>query len=226
VITVSETAPRAQPVLDHGTRWRTRLLGRSSRRAHGRWRLRRTCTVALVYAGVFAACAGVAPAAAAPARVLPVRPVGALSLLAPTAQPPSRAGRWLWPIASPHPITQGYEAPATRYSAGHRGIDITAQPGSAVFAPADGIVHFAGVVVDRPVLTLEIAGDLLATGEPVESSLAVGTAVHAGDAIGIVASGGHCSGTCLHFGVRLNGEYVSPMLYLGGVDRAVLLPMR
>jgi murein DD-endopeptidase MepM/ murein hydrolase activator NlpD len=131
----------------------------------------------------------------------------------------------MWPIAPPHPITQGYKAPATRYSAGHRGIDISAQPGSAVFAPADGIIHFTGVVVDRPVLTLEIAGDLLATSEPVESSLAVGTAVHAGDAIGIVASGGHCS-ACLHFGVRLNGEYVSPLLYLSGVERAILLPMR
>jgi hypothetical protein len=28
----------------------------------------------------------------------------------------------------------------------------------------------------------------------------------------------------VHFGVRIDGEYVSPFLFLGGIPRAVLLP--
>jgi hypothetical protein len=62
--------------------------------------------------------------------------------------------------------------------------------------------------------------------EPVDGVVAAGTAVAAGDAIGTVASGGHCEARCVHFGVRVHGEYVSPFLFLGGLPRAVLLPMR
>ncbi len=43
--------------------------------------------------------------------------------------------------------------------------------------------------------------------------------------IGTVSSGGHCAAGCVHFGVRIDGEYVSPFLFLGGLPRAVLLPM-
>ncbi|WP_443208538.1 hypothetical protein [Salinibacterium sp. PAMC 21357] len=37
---------------------------------------------------------------------------------------------------------------------------------------------------------------------------------------------GHCTRPCLHFGVRVEGEYVSPLNYLSGIPRAVLLPTR
>ncbi len=135
------------------------------------------------------------------------------------------AGSWAWPVAPPHPILRPYLAPATRYSAGHRGVDIAASAGGPVFAPADGVVHFAGVVVDRPVLSIEHPGGQLTSYEPVVTSLVAGDAVRRGQEIGRVQPG-HCpSGTCVHFGVRVDGEYVSPLLYLGGVPRAVLLPM-
>ncbi|CAN5392767.1 hypothetical protein BH09ACT1_BH09ACT1_26740 [soil metagenome] len=133
---------------------------------------------------------------------------------------------WLWPVAPPHPITRGFVAPASEYGAGHRGIDLAAPPGTTVLSPADGTVYFAGVVVDRPVLTLSQAGGVLSSYEPVASALAVGTTVRRGEVIGTTASGGHCSGGCLHFGVRLHGQYVSPLNYLGGVTRPVLLPTR
>ena len=45
-----------------------------------------------------------------------------------------------------------------------------------------------------------------------------------GDEVGVVALGGHTAAGALHFGVRLDGEYINPLLLLGGVPRAVLLP--
>ena len=61
--------------------------------------------------------------------------------------------------------------------------------------------------------------------EPVAATVGEGVAVSAGEVIGTVSSGGHCSAGCVHFGVRIDGEYVSPFLFLGGLPRAVLLPM-
>ena len=130
---------------------------------------------------------------------------------------------WSWPVDPPHAVVRPYEPPPTAYSAGHRGIDLAA-PGGTVYAPADGIVHFAGTVVDRPVLSLEHADGVLTSYEPVVTALAAGDAVARGQPIGTVRAG-HCPGApCLHFGVRVGGKYASPLLWLGGIERAVLLP--
>ncbi|MFC5928522.1 M23 family metallopeptidase [Cryobacterium melibiosiphilum] len=131
---------------------------------------------------------------------------------------------WVWPIGPPHTISAAYDAPATPYAAGHRGLDFAARPGDPVLAPADGVVSFVGVVVDRPVLAIAHPGDRVSSFEPVEASVAVGDPVLAGQRIGTVATGGHCQG-CLHLGLRLHGEYVSPLLLLGGIPGAVLLPL-
>ncbi len=131
---------------------------------------------------------------------------------------------WAWPVAEPHAIVRPFVAPATPYAAGHRGIDVRA-PGGTVFAPAAGVVHFAGVVVDRPVLSIRHPGGLISSYEPVETALTAGEAVRRGDVIGTVVAG-HCASDCLHFGVRLDGEYVNPLKYLGGLPYSVLLPTR
>ncbi|WP_284300402.1 M23 family metallopeptidase [Homoserinibacter gongjuensis] len=110
------------------------------------------------------------------------------------------------------------------YASGHRGIDIRAAAGDEVRSPADGIVHFAGIVVDRPVLSIDQGGGVLSSYEPVVTSLQEGDVVRRGQVIGELLPS-HCtSGACLHFGVRIHGEYVSPLLFLGGQPRAVLLP--
>ena len=134
-------------------------------------------------------------------------------------------GDWLWPVAFPHPVERPFLAPPRPYAAGHRGVDITATVGSPVLAVADGTVYFVGTVVDRGVLTLEHPGALLSTVEPVTPLVANGDRVRAGQPIAVVASGGHCGDRCVHLGVRLGGQYVSPLLYLGGIPRAVLLPL-
>lgn len=131
---------------------------------------------------------------------------------------------WAWPVAAPHPIARAYVAPPTPYASGHRGIDIRAEVGAEVRAPADGVVHFAGAVVDRPVLSIDHGGGVLSSYEPVVSALHEGDAVRRGQVIGEVQAGHCATGGCLHFGVRIHGEYLSPLLFLGGQPRAVLLP--
>lgn len=137
----------------------------------------------------------------------------------------SSVADWLWPVDPPHTVVRPFIAPQTAYSAGHRGIDIAAPDGAPIRAPADGVVSFAGVVVDRPVLSITSPGGLIESFEPVISTLVAGAAVARGAVIGTVLAG-HCAQTCLHFGVRLNGGYVSPLNYLGGIQRPVLLPTR
>lgn len=148
-------------------------------------------------------------------------------VLAPGRAPVAR-GDWAWPLRGSHDILRPFIAPSTEYSAGHRGIDIAAganQSGLEVLAPEDGVVHFAGVVVDRGVLSVEHRGGVLSSYEPVTAVVHKGDAVHRGQVIATLDAG-HCSIPCLHFGVRVDGQYVSPLLFLGGVVRPVLLPSR
>lgn len=141
------------------------------------------------------------------------------------ASGPQQLSRWDWPVPTPHSIVRAFKAPRHRYAAGHRGIDVAAHSGSPISAPTEGVVYFAGHVVDRDVVTLVIDGDVLVSFEPVTSNMRPGTAVHRGENVGTVSTGGHCDSRCLHLGVRVDGEYVSPLLFLSGVTRAVLLPM-
>ncbi|MHC9045808.1 murein hydrolase activator EnvC family protein [Microbacterium saperdae] len=131
---------------------------------------------------------------------------------------------WIWPLAGPRIVAEPYRAPAHEYGSGHRGIDLDAQHGVAVSAPAVGVVAFRGTVVDRPLLTIEHAGGLVSTLEPVVSSLTPGESVTAGQPVGVVGAGGHTPSGAVHLGVRLDGDYINPMLLFGPVARAVLLP--
>lgn len=134
------------------------------------------------------------------------------------------AALWSWPVPAPHPLARPYVAPATPYASGHRGIDIRSPAGTEVRAPADGIVHFAGFVVDRYVISIQHAGGVLSSFEPVEPLVATGDRVERGEVIGILLPG-HCATPCLHLGARVDGEYVNPLLFLGGLERAILYPL-
>ncbi len=130
---------------------------------------------------------------------------------------------WTWPLES-REILAPFRAPAHEYGAGHRGVDIAAVRGEVVRSPADGVVAFRGTVVDRPLLTIDHGAGLVSTFEPMRSELDPGEVVAAGDDIGVVDVGGHSAPGSLHFGVRLYGDYINPMLLFGDVPRAVLLP--
>ncbi|HXH35324.1 MAG TPA: M23 family metallopeptidase [Plantibacter sp.] len=141
--------------------------------------------------------------------------------------PPAAAStpRWAWPIEAPHTVQAPFVAPATPYAPGHRGIDVTAPTGVAVSAAAPGVVTFSGVVVDRPLVVIRHDDGLVSSIEPVVGSVSVGDTVARGAAIGTVGDGGHCDGSCVHFGVRRDGAYINPLLLLDDVPAAVLLPV-
>lgn len=161
--------------------------------------------VLVILAVALLACAAPTPASAAPT---------------PTTPALDERG-WVWPV-TPVRIERPFIAPAHAYGPGHRGIDLTAT--GAIRAPADGAVAFAGTVVDRGVLTIDHGDGLVTSFEPVDTALRPGDAVRRGDAVATIASGGHAPSGSVHFGVRLHGEYVNPLVLLGGVPRAVLLP--
>lgn len=130
---------------------------------------------------------------------------------------------WRWPVDRVE-IVEPFVAPAHRYGPGHRGVDLAASVGAAVFAPAAGVVAFAGQVAGRGVVTIDHGDGLVTTLEPVTPGVAIGQPVRAGAQVGVVSTGGHSAIGTVHFGVRENGEYINPLLLLGGVRRAVLLP--
>jgi murein DD-endopeptidase MepM/ murein hydrolase activator NlpD len=163
---------------------------------------------------------GRAMAAAAIATLLAVATLGGGADASAAGSP----ARWAWPLDRPA-VLRGFTTPPDPYAAGHRGIDLAAARGQAVSSPAAGTVVFAGVVVDRPVVTVATAQGVLISMEPVEAALPVGAPVARDGPLGTVAEGGHCDARCLHLGVRVNGAYVSPLLFLAGVPPAVLLPL-
>lgn len=127
-------------------------------------------------------------------------------------------------------VVRQYRQSETPYSAGHRGIDYEATLGQAVFAPAEGKVHFVGEVVNRQLISLDHDQELLSAFEPVCSQLTEGDSVVSGQLIGEVCEGGasydpHCQPSiCVHFSVRKNGEYLSPLWFTGELKPSRLLP--
>jgi murein DD-endopeptidase MepM/ murein hydrolase activator NlpD len=126
-------------------------------------------------------------------------------------QTPSNAGL-IWPVQGPVTSPFGW-----RWGRMHEGVDIGVGYGTPIHAAAGGTVIYCGweegygnfVVLDH--------GGNLATAYGHQSSIAVtcGQQVSQGDVIGYVGCTGHCFGPHLHFEVRVNGNPVDPLGYLG-----------
>jgi len=159
-----------------------------------------------------------------PARLPPAHGVAAgiaISHAAPSLGPSSgrartarRAQRWRPPVMPPR-ITEPFDPPGLPWQAGHRGVDLVAQPGTTVRAAGAGRVTFAAGLAGRGVVVVD-HGAVRTTYEPIAASVVVGQRVRAGDPLGTLAPGtGHCGGArCLHLGLRRGPEYLDPMLLL------------
>jgi murein DD-endopeptidase MepM/ murein hydrolase activator NlpD len=184
-----------------------------------------------------------APARAAPGDPPAAPPTG----LRPVA-PRSGFG---WPLAPPHPVLRPFDPPASRYGPGHRGVDLGAPAGQPVLASAEGVVVYAGPLAGRPVVSVEHAGGLRTTYEPVLPAVTAGQRVRRGQPIGFLlpghpgcASGASAPGggstpgpqpagasawapgsaACLHWGVRRGEQYLDPLRLV--LSHVRLLPWR
>lgn len=129
-----------------------------------------------------------------------------------------RSGRvdYQWP-GGLEVVLREFDPPAERWLAGHRGVDLGFESDGVVLAPADGVVAFAGVVVDREVISIDHADGIRTTYEPVDSLVTAGDVVVAGQPIGYIESG-HCLlGDCLHWGAKRGETYIDPLLLIDRV---------
>ena len=127
--------------------------------------------------------------------------------------------RWSWPVVGE--VIRGFAKPADAWSAGHRGIDIQADPGAEVRAPVAARVTFVGPVAGRGVIVMRTLEDGDVTLEPIEPAVLLGDVVNAGDIVGFVR-GGHLGDNALHLGLRVEGEYVDPTPFLPLQPRIVI----
>ncbi|WP_455833889.1 M23 family metallopeptidase [Pseudarthrobacter siccitolerans] len=136
------------------------------------------------------------------------------------------APSWRWPLSPRPAVLRDFDPPPKPWLSGHRGVDLeSASDGVQVTSPAAGTVSFVGVVVDRPVITIDHGNGLRSSFEPVESSLATGSVVAAGQPIGTLLPG-HCAATsCVHWGVRRGDGYVNPLQFVMDLRPSILLPL-
>lgn len=133
---------------------------------------------------------------------------------------------WLWPLLPRPALLRQFEAPATRYGRGHRGIDLAARPGDDVRSVDEGVVTHAARLAGRGTITVLHASGLRSTYEPVRATVQVGDVVGRGGLLGVLEAGpAHCGDAlCLHLGALRGGDYVDPLpLLIRGV---ILLPVR
>lgn len=172
-----------------------------------------------------AAILGLLASSWAPTALLPpTLPLASAGAAAATPPP----GQWHHPANTTEAPVRGYDRPKHRYGAGHRGVDFLTPTGQIV-APADGVVSFVGVVVNRKVLTITHGGGYKSSFEPIDTDLIKGETVTAGALLGTAGEytddGAHCAGTCFHWGVRRDEDYINPLPLLGLFKPSVLLPL-
>lgn len=149
-----------------------------------------------------------------PALALPF--LVALAAASPLS-PPAPGAPWQPPV-TPIVVERPYAAPAGPYAPGHRGVDLRADAGSVVRAPAAGVVRVAGRVAGKAVVSIDHPHRILGrtgwrtTYEGVLAGVEVGDAVGAGDPLGVVIAHEHARG--FHWGLKNGRAYADPMLLL------------
>lgn len=137
------------------------------------------------------------------------------------AAPPA----WRWPLDGHPQVIRRFTPPPAPWLAGHRGIDLSAPPGTPVLAAGPGVIGYAGPVAGRGVVTIHHPNGLRTTYLPVHPSVRQGQQVSTSDHLGTLESTPppHCPQSCLHWGLLRDTRYLDPLLLTGnGLTR--LLP--
>lgn len=139
-----------------------------------------------------------------------------IALCLATLPAPAHADGAVWPLRPRPAIAHGFDPPATRWGAGHRGVDLRGHPGQTVHAALGGTISFAGSIAGKGVVVVN-HGRLRTTYEPVAASVRVGQHVSTGQPIGTLRlAPSHCfPGACLHWGLLRGETYLNPLTLVG-----------
>ncbi|HET9839168.1 MAG TPA: M23 family metallopeptidase [Candidatus Angelobacter sp.] len=123
----------------------------------------------------------------------------------------------LWPVIGRVSGSFGERIdPFSGEGAFHRGVDISAEYGTRIIAPADGIVRFADFMngYGRAVMIDHGNGVSTLYGHMSGFAVTPGQYVRRGDAVGYVGQSGRSTGPHLHYEVRIFNTPVNPSKYL------------
>jgi murein DD-endopeptidase MepM/ murein hydrolase activator NlpD len=125
-------------------------------------------------------------------------------------------GTYAWPVRGE--VVRPYDPPETPYGSGHRGIDIAAPLGSQTRAAQAGTVAFAGPVAGSLFVSIDHPDGVRTTYSWLsEIRVRAGDRVERGSIVALSGSGhAGLDPSHLHLGARFAGEYIDPMLLLGG----------
>jgi murein DD-endopeptidase MepM/ murein hydrolase activator NlpD len=171
---------------------------------------RRVVAGPLAVALAVVALAAVPPtrADASPAQAA-LRTAVTLAELADELRPPS----YRLPVDGP--VVRPFERPTTVYGPGHRGVDLGAEPGTAVRAAERGRVHHAGQVAGVVWVSIDHRDGVRTSYGPITGlQVRAGDEVERGALLGVLAASDHGDperDSGLHLGARRDGEYLDPM---------------
>jgi len=114
-------------------------------------------------------------------------------------------------------VSRGFMPESTNPGLRHRGIDIATKEGSPIYAPASGIVVYAGQDdVLGLMLTIDHGGGFKTIyGHNSRLHARIGDKVVRGDVIALTGNTGESTAPHLHYEIQRDGHPVDPMNFLG-----------
>jgi len=120
-------------------------------------------------------------------------------------------------------VIVSFDPPETDWGAGHRGVDLAANPGDEVRAALAGVVTFAGTVAGAGWVTVDHGAGLETTYGVLSSwSVRPGQRVDAGAVLGVLGA----DAVHLDWGAKLDGSYIDPLGLLGRWEIHLVDPER
>lgn len=118
------------------------------------------------------------------------------------------------PLHDAFRYTSGFKV---RWGRMHEGVDLAGPIGTPVYATAEGVVTFAGWSsgYGRLIKVQHANGIETRFGHLNAIRVEVGQRVSRGDRIGDMGNSGRSTGPHLHYEIRVNGEPLDPMIYIG-----------
>jgi murein DD-endopeptidase MepM/ murein hydrolase activator NlpD len=128
-----------------------------------------------------------------------------------------------WPLAGAMKVTSPYGErmhPIISEEAFHRGVDLRAQYGSPILAPADGVVLYIGSKTAYGNMVVLLHGGGIATvyGHLWKFAVQPYERVQKGQLLGYTGNTGFSTGPHLHFEVRQDGEPTNPLEWLPPIE--------